>query len=196
MLERTETTPHEAEPLASPPLHAVLPEPVVSFDVDTKDAMDIVKKGVITSMAVALVPVPGVDLAGIVAVQLRMVQQLGRLYGATFRENAVQSTILALVGSVAPVTLAGGLVSALKIIPGFGSLAGAAGVSLLGGAMTYAVGVVFKQHLESGGSLLDLDTTTARGAFRREFKAGVKVVRSFRKTPDVETPTQPGSTTP
>jgi uncharacterized protein (DUF697 family) len=153
----------------------------------TDDALDaaldadvVIKNHVIGSMAAGLVPIPGVDMAGMIAVQVRMVHQLCGLYGVTLRENAARATVLTLAGGVLPVTLAAGFVSGLKIIPGLGSLTGAAGASLLGGAMTYAIGKVFHQHLETHESLIDFNTTKARAAMRREFDNGVQFVKSVR----------------
>jgi uncharacterized protein (DUF697 family) len=131
-------------------------------------------------MGVGLIPVPGVDIAGVVAVQLRLVQRLSEEYGVTFRENVAKAAVLALAGGMVPATLAGTLVSALKFIPGFGSVAGAAGMSVLGGGMTYAVGRVFHEHLASGGTLLDFDAAKVRDVLKREFEAGKKLAMSWR----------------
>ena len=144
------------------------------------DADVVIKNHVIACMAAGLVPIPGVDMAGMIAVQVRMVHQLSGIYGVTLRENAARAMVLSLVGGVLPVTLAAGLVSGLKIIPGLGSLTGAAGASLLGGAMTYAIGTVFHQHLETHESLVDFNSTKARAAMRREFDNGVNFVKSLR----------------
>ena len=145
------------------------------------DATNVIKTGVIAAMGAGLVPLPGVDMAAIVAIQLGMVQQLGQVYGVALKENVVKASIMSLLGGVLPVTLAGGLVSAIKVLPGFGTLAGAAGVSILGGGLTYAVGRVFQQHLESNGALLAFDVTKARATFRRELESGLKMARSLRR---------------
>ncbi|MEI7711673.1 MAG: DUF697 domain-containing protein [Rhodospirillales bacterium] len=144
------------------------------------DANDVIKNHVIASMAVGLVPIPGVDLAGTLAVQVRMAHQICGIYGVTLRQNAVKTAVLSLLGSMMPVALAGGLISGLKAIPGLGTLSGAAGVSLLGGAMTYAIGSVFQQHLESHDSLIDFDPTKVKSVMRREFDAGLTVARTLR----------------
>ncbi len=144
------------------------------------DADVVIKNHVIAAMAAGLVPIPGVDMAGMLAVQVRMVHQICGIYGVTLRDNAARATILSLVGGVLPVTLAAGFVSGLKVIPGLGSLTGAAGASLLGGAMTFAVGSVFHQHLETHDSLIDFNPTKARAAMRREFDNGVSFVKSLR----------------
>ena len=144
------------------------------------DSTDVIKNHVIAAMAVGLVPIPGVDMAAMVAIQIRMVHQICEIYGVSLRENAAKAAVLALAGGLLPVTLASGFVSGLKLIPGLGSLAGAAGSSLLGGAMTYAIGSVFHEHLETHESLIDFDPTKARAAMRREFDNGVTFARSLR----------------
>ena len=165
---------------------ATAAEPVAgAVDNDEKlnmalDAQDVIKTHIIAAMAVGLVPVPGVDLAGTVAVQVRMVSKICEIYGVTIRENAASTIVLSLIGGVVPVVLAGTFVSGLKVIPGLGSLAGAAGSSILGGAVTYAIGSVFHQHLESHDSLLDFDVEKAKVAMQSEFATGLKVARSLR----------------
>jgi len=144
------------------------------------DAHDVIKTHVIAAMAVGLMPVPGVDMAGTIALQVRMVSKICEIYGVTIREKAAKTAVLSLVGGVLPVALAGTLVSSLKIIPGFGTLAGAAGASLLGGATTYAVGSVFQQHLATHDSLIDFDVDKMKTAMRTEFDAGLKFTRSLR----------------
>jgi uncharacterized protein (DUF697 family) len=168
---------HEAAPQAA----TRTPEDEIEEAINKAlDAGDVIKSHVIASMAVGLVPIPGVDLAGTLAIQVRMVHQICGIYDVTLRDNAAKTAVLSLLGSVMPVALAGGLVSGLKIIPGLGSLTGAAGVSLLGGAMTYAVGSVFQQHLESHDSLIDFDPTKVSSVMRREFDAGLTVARTLR----------------
>jgi hypothetical protein len=89
------------------------------------DAADVIKNHVIAAMAVGLVPIPGVDMAGTVAIQVRMVNQICEIYGVTLKDNAAKAIVLSLAGGVLPATLANGFVSGLKIIPGLGSLTGA-----------------------------------------------------------------------
>ena len=161
------------------------------------DAHDVIKTHVIAAMAVGLMPVPGVDMAGTIAVQVRMVSKICEIYGVTIRENVSKTAVLSLVGGVLPVALAGTLVSSLKFIPGFGTLAGAAGASLLGGATTYAVGSVFQQHLATHDSLIDFDVDKMKAAMRTEFDAGMKFTRSLRsKVTDAIVPKAKADATP
>ena len=67
------------------------------------DAHDVIKTHVIAAMAVGLMPVPGVDMAGTIALQVRMVSKICEIYGVTIREKAAKTAVLSLVGGVLPV---------------------------------------------------------------------------------------------
>lgn len=131
------------------------------------DAESIVKSHAMVAMAGGLVPVPALDIALLVANQVKMVQSLTQLYDVPFETTQTHSIILGLLGGSAPVFGVMGL-SALKIIPGIGTLVGSSGVSVSAGALTYAVGRVFIHHFESGNETLELDISAMRRVFRRE----------------------------
>ena len=62
--------------------------------------------------------------------------------------------------------LAAGVIPRIPIV---GSLMSLATVPALGSAATYAIGTVFIQHFESGGTLLDFNPEAVRSHFEREF---------------------------
>lgn len=139
------------------------------------EADSTIKNYVIAAMALGLVPVPVFDIVAIVAVQLKMIHALTRIYGITFTENVAKSLVLSLIGGILPVTAAASLASMIKVFPFAGSLIGGASVCILAGALTYAVGKVFVQHFESGGTLLDFSPSKVRERFRNEFARGKDV---------------------
>jgi hypothetical protein len=69
--------------------------------------------------------------------------------------------------------------SAAKSVPGVGTAAGVMSMSVLGGAATYAIGKVFVQHFESGGTFLDFDPEAVREHFAAEFNKGKDVAASL-----------------
>lgn len=140
----------------------------------------VIKDHVIAAMALGLVPVPAFDMVSVVAVQLRLTHKLSKAYGVAYAENIAKSAIMALVGGVLPTMATASLASVLKFVPGLGSFVGGAGVALLSGALTYAVGRVLAQHFESGGTLLDFDPSRVRDRFRAELKAGRDAAKSMR----------------
>ncbi|MBI1208002.1 MAG: DUF697 domain-containing protein [Azospirillum sp.] len=166
----------ESAPPDAPDDQALSPEYPVSAD--RADA--IVKTGVIAAMGLGLVPIPVFDMVAVVGAILHMVRELARHYGVDFNEVLARSISVSLIGGVLPVLATAGLSSLLKVIPGFGSLAGGASVSVLSGALTYAVGRTFVSHFEGGGTLLDLDLEAARRSFKTLVEQGRAAVVGLR----------------
>lgn len=134
------------------------------------DALVLVKNHVPWAIAAAALPLPGIDFAALVAVQLSMLNKLAVHYGLPFRKSAAKSVLLSLLGDVLGSTLSGGLVSLAKMVPLVGSVVGVVALPTMAGAVTYAVGKVFVSHFEAGGTLLDLDPEALRNHFRQEFE--------------------------
>ena len=112
--------------------------------------------------SVGLVPVPMVDMAGLAAVQLRMLSEITSIYGQSFNQHLARSFILTVLGSVAPTNAAWGIAASLvKAVPVLGTAIGWATMPAFGGVTTYAVGRIFIEHFESGGTFLNFDS--ARG---------------------------------
>ena len=147
-------------------------------------AQAIVKNHVIGSMGISLVPIPLVDLVALSGIQIKMLHALARLYRVPFSENLGKSLIVSLVGGVMPTSTAMTLASLAKAIPGLGTATGMISVSVLGGATTYAIGNVFMQHFESGGTLLDFDPKTMRDYFASKLREGKQVATNLRQKPE------------
>lgn len=133
----------------------------------------LIEKHVVAAVAVGFVPVPFVDLAALMAVQLNMLRGLGELYGESMSEQILRSLLASLAGGLVPLSS----VSLLKSIPMIGSVLGGASAPVLTGAATYAVGRVFVQHFESGGTFLSLDPDRVRAHYKAEFERGEQLVR-------------------
>ncbi len=162
-------------------------ENVVEMSAEEMQANNTVKSYVIGSMALGLVPVPVFDFVAIVALQLKMVHSLSNIYGVKYSENMAKSIVMSLIGGIVPVSAGVGLASLIKFIPGLGSVAGAAGVSVLAGALTYAVGRVFTEHFESGGSLLDFSPEKMRNRFRQAFQKGKEEADTLQEEAKAQT---------
>ena len=136
-------------------------------------ALGTVRKYVYGAMAVGLVPVPLVDLAGLTALQIKMVHSIAKIYDVPFKTDIGKSTIASLLGSLGPVTIARGTFGSLvKAIPVVGPIAGIATQPVLAGAFTYAVGKVFIQHFEAGGTFLNFNPKKVKEYFAEQFKEG------------------------
>lgn len=144
-------------------------------------AQDLVKKSMYASMAAGLVPVPIFDFLAVSSIQLEMLRRLSHVYGVTFMEGKGKNALAALIGGSFPTSVAPLVASLTKMIPIVGSTIGAISLPLVSGASTYAVGKVFIQHFESGGTFLTFDPETVRAYYAEQFKEG-KAVASSQET--------------
>lgn len=131
----------------------------------------IVIENVFWSASAGLVPVPLVDVVGITAIQLKMVNEISIEYGVKFSRNRAKALITAISSGLGMFAL-----SSLKLIPGIGTAGSGIGISVLGGALTYAVGTLFVEHFETGGTLEDLDIQHARRRMESLTREGKRVV--------------------
>jgi uncharacterized protein (DUF697 family) len=139
-------------------------------------ALKIVKNYMWFSMGAGLIPVPFVDLAAVSSIQLKMIAEISKVYDIPFSESRGKAIIGSLTGFILPHALAYGMVGSLiKAIPVVGALAGAPAMAVFCGAAAWALGNVFIQHFESGGTFLDFDPEKVREYFRSQFAEGHKL---------------------
>ena len=133
----------------------------------------IVRKYMYWSMGAGLIPFPYVDLAAVTGVQLKMLADLADHYSIPFSKHRAKEIVAALLGATLPAPIAASaLGSAVKMVPLVGGIIGGVSVPLLCGATAYAVGTVFIQHFESGGTFLNFDPTKVKEHFQQEFEKG------------------------
>jgi uncharacterized protein (DUF697 family) len=136
------------------------------------EALRIIKSKVGWATGAGLVPFPLLDLAAITAVQVRMVHQLAGVYGVPFRVDAVKRIIGVVVGSGGAVLVAAPVASMLKAFPVLGTFLSTFVEPAAAAASTYALGHVFMQHFESGGTLLNLEPDAMRQHYYEEYRKG------------------------
>ncbi len=177
-MSSTDTVEVEAQVVDTP----ATPDPVLISDVVRSDrlllANNVVKNHVIAATGIGLIPVPGVDLAAIMGIQLDMAHSLCKIYDVPFKEKLVRSLLTSLVGSVGAVAAMAGLASLAKAVPVLGSIAGAAGVSSTSAAVTYATGKVLTKHFETGGTIDNFDPVKFKEMFKEKVKEGAEVVKA------------------
>ena len=143
-------------------------------------ALKTVKNYMWWTMGAGLVPVPILDLVAVSGAQLKMLAELSKIYDVPFEKNRGKAIVGSLVGFVLPHSLSYGIVfSLLKAAPLVGSVAGGSSMVLLSGASAWALGKVFIQHFESGGTFLDFDPERVREYFKAQFEEGRNIATSM-----------------
>ena len=96
-----------------------------------------------------LLPLPIVTVAGVAAINLRMVKRLSDLYGVPFQRDRTRAIIVALIGGAVPTGLGVTTASALAFAIPAPALVGLAVSAVTAGAMTRSIGLVFVEHFEN-----------------------------------------------
>jgi len=147
----------------------------------------IINKYLPWSMGAGLVPVPIADAAMVVGIQVKMLAEISQVYGVEFSENVGKAVIASLIGGVGSTTVAAGTFGSLiKSIPGFGAILGAATLPVIAGATTYAIGKVFTQHFESGGTFLTFNSVESKKVFDDKLAEGKSRVSTLVRAVDAK----------
>ena len=146
----------------------------------------VVRNYAIGSVVPSLVPIPAVDLVAVTAIQLKMVHSIAKIYHVPFKEELVRSAISSLIGSTIALSASRVASSAVKVIPGIGTLLGTLTMPAINGGTTYALGKVFIQHFESGGTLLTFDAVKVREYFATQFEEGKTLVAEATESGEVD----------
>lgn len=174
------TTPNSTDELDVNDYTSPRPPVTSTSELRQSDARNIVKNNVIASMASGLVPIPLLDIIGVTNIQFHMIQVLSEHYEAP-SETISKTLITSLVSGALPVASVLGVCSVLKSMPGIGTLIGSGSVSVMSGAVTYAVGQVFIRHFEQGGTVDDFNPDSAKTYFNEELESGKQVVRDLMR---------------
>ncbi len=141
----------------------------------------IIQKNMLWAGGAGILPLPLFDLAAITGVQLKLVKELADLYEVPFLKNATRTVVISLIGTLTTGTLAGvTAMAALKFLPGVGQFVAALSLPVFSVGVTRAVGRVFVQHFEAGGTILDLDPAAMRNYFREEFEKGTASAKATK----------------
>lgn len=113
---------------------------------------NVIKQHALAGTAIGFIPVPGADLAAMVANTWTMYVRINKIVGISFGDNALKSIasgIIANLASVIPgviVAIAAG--SLLKFFPGIGTAGGIAVAAVANVAVMYVAGKVYLKSLE------------------------------------------------
>jgi uncharacterized protein (DUF697 family) len=113
----------------------------------------------------------------VTAVQVSMLEELAVIYGVQYSESVLKSFVTALTGGMAARLGA----SALKAIPGLGSVIGGVSMSVMSGAATYGVGQVARRQFDDAADLAKVDLGKAKRDYKEAYEQGKEFVSSLEK---------------
>lgn len=180
---------HDADTIDAQTVTGTTPSPALLTELRRLKCDMTISKHVGAALGFGFIPLPLIDFVGISGVQLDMIYRLCRIYDIDFSTQAARSVIAALIGAGVPLQPI--LTSSLKAIPGIGTAAGLFAAPTLAGATTYALGRVFVQHFETGGTLLTFDAAKMRAHFESALTEGKNVVVNMRGKKQAQPEAQP-----
>ena len=142
-----------------------------------KSLESIIKSHLIFSMTAGAIPIPLVDFVAISAIQLDMIKQITSHYSIDYDSNKGKSLVSSIIGT----SLAKLGASAIKAIPGVGTLAGISAQVIFAGASTYALGKVFENHFSNEGSLIDVNLDSMKKLYSELLEKGKDIARNLTK---------------
>lgn len=125
--------------------------------------MRIVHRYMAVSAGAAFIPIVGADVVTLAGIHVALVKQLCEHYQIDFTDHTARNVLIALGVSVIPGTV-GSMLSRrlLRVLPATGTVFGWMLMSAGSAAFSYAIGRLFIEHFEAGGTLDSFDTTRLR----------------------------------
>lgn len=124
-----------------------------------KEADSVIKLHARLATVGALVPVTGIDIALVTAIQVRMVKGIAEAYDVPFEEDIVKVGISSVIGATVARLVAYGAREAFNAFSQFGGLADNLTNAAISGFFTAATGEIYSMHFEAGGTLETLDVS-------------------------------------
>ncbi len=151
------------------------------------EAKKIIRRNVYWTLGLGAIPIPLVDVAGVIVAQVKMVRELAAHYEVDFSESRAKAIVTTLITSIGGHTLSNAVIGSLvKLVPVIGYTFSLVSMPVIGGALTMTLGNIFMMHFESGGTLLDFDAEAMREHFRSQFddnKIVVEEIKQERRKP-------------
>ncbi len=162
----------------------------VNLEAPTEEAKKLVNRYMWYSGGVGLIPVPLVDFVGVTALQIKLVHDLADMYNLPFNKEIARSIVATLLAGTTTGALASGTAHFLRSVPVIGGILGFSTIGAYSLATTYAIGHIFIQHFEAGGTLLTFKPEAMKSYFDELYTSGREVANSMMKGKKVGNPVQ------
>lgn len=140
----------------------------------------IIKKHMYWSVSAGLIPFPLIDIAAVSAIQTDMLKSLCDFYKVDYSQEKGKAWITALTAATLSSVLARTGASVVKVIPAVGTLVGMTSMAILSGASSYAVGNVFVNHFEEGGTLYNFNTDNFKKFYQEKLEEGKELAKKMK----------------
>ncbi len=145
---------------------------------ESKNVENIITTHVVFAMTAGAIPLPVADIVAVTAIQYDLIKQIADFHNVRYDENSGKALASSLAG--AAVSRLGA--SAIKSIPGIGTLLGIGSQMIMAGATTYALGKIFDSIFEKGGDLEGVNAESLREQYREFLAKGKDFARGLRKS--------------
>jgi len=136
----------------------------------------LVRNHSVLSAAIGVVPIPPLAMGLILTNNLKMLHKLSSIYGVKFSKDIGKAAISSFLGGCGTVSISGRLIWGLSTaIPVAAPVISMVTIPALGAGTTYAIGHLFIQHFESGGTFLTFDPEKVKGHYAKLFAEGEKL---------------------
>ena len=134
--------------------------------------VEIVKLHSKLAVGSSFIPIPGLDMAGAAGSIWSMYIRINQKIGIPFKENVIKSLASGVATNLAGYLAVSGVASALKLIPGIGTVAGAIVMTAASYAATLASGWLYLKALsiaaQKGGSFTINDVNQAMSSLFKD----------------------------
>jgi uncharacterized protein (DUF697 family) len=142
----------------------------------TRKADAAVRNHAVGSAVVGAIPVGPLVMVILLALNLKMVHKLSRIYGVDFNEDLGRAAIYSFIGACGAGAIGGRVIFGLStLVPVAGQFIQAVTVPVFAAGFTYGIGKLFTQHFAAGGTFLDFHPEEVREHFYAEFQKGTKL---------------------
>lgn len=130
-----------------------------------------IRQNALGAMASCFIPNKIANMAAVTAINLNMARMLSKLYGVEFRHDIATKLIVSAAGMGGTMVFTPLVEDLLfKIVPVYNVQAMVCSVPVMFGGVTYAVGKMFVNHFERGGSFADANIDVMKQSFKAAYK--------------------------
>ncbi len=141
----------------------------------------IIERHMYWAVGAGLIPIPIADIAAVTAIQLDMLKSISDVYHIDYSKDTGKTWIGALAGATLTKAFAKLAASAVKTIPVVGTAVGMTSMAIMSGASTYALGHVFVNHFEAGGTASTFNTEDLKKFYKEKLAEGKEKAKELKK---------------